>query len=333
MFQVVIMWNLSRPDEEMEDNVQNIELRGYDPETFLTGEFAVKLSTKKIRLLSVSNISDRYCHTRRDLYFVKGINHLANKEDKTTWGRVAGNIVESHIERILGENKEHDLSYSSLIINGRGLNESFVNSKKKRINYLREIEEKAEEVKTGDTDWLLKLLDNNGRAELGLKLLHSLVKESNSIDIDHIRIDQKIKPNLQIGISSPATPDFIIPVSGIVGDIKTGINFTDHFLLTCAGYALAYENQHGEKKNINWGIIYFFPTRVPTEYVRPLTFPQIYIFPIDDNLRKWFIGTRNEAYNIISKLEPPKFPLKDETNHCSHCRFKNYCKNQGLKLE
>ena len=67
MFQVVTMWNLSRPDEEMRDNVQNIELREYNSETFLTGEFAVKLSTKEISPLSVSNISDRYCPTRRDL--------------------------------------------------------------------------------------------------------------------------------------------------------------------------------------------------------------------------------------------------------------------------
>ncbi len=333
MFQVVIMWNLSRPNEEMKNNVQNIVYRGYNPETFLTGEFAFKLSTKEIKLLSVSNIADKYCHTRRDLYFVKGTNRLTNIKGKTSWGRVAGNIVESYVERILRENTEHDPSYSSLIISGRGLNENFVNSNKKGINCLREIEEGAEEVETGDADWLLKFLDNNGRAELGLKLLHSLIKERNSMDIDHIEIKQVIRPNIsQIGISSPATPDFIIPDFGIIGDIKTGTEFRAHFQLTCAGYALAYENQHGGEKNINWGIIYFFPTRTPTAYVKPLTFAQIYIFPIDDNLRRWFINFRDEAYNTISKPKPPEFPLKEERTHCPYCRFKNYCEEEGLEL-
>jgi CRISPR/Cas system-associated exonuclease Cas4 (RecB family) len=326
------MWNLSRPDEEMKDNVQDIELRGYNPETFLTGEFAVKLSTGEISPLPVSNISDRYCSTRRDLYFVKGINHLAGTKDKATWGRVAGNIVESYMERILGKNTEHDPSYSSLIKIGRGLNANFENSSKKGINCLRKIEKGAKEVETGNTDWLLKLLDNNGRAELGLKLLHSSVKEEKSLDLDHIKIHQKIKPNFQIGISSSATPDFIIPDFGIVGDIKTGTEFRDHFQLTCAGYALAYENQYGKGNNINWGIIYFFPTRNPATYVRPLTFAQIYIFPIDNHLRSWFINIRDEAYDIISKSKPPKFPSEKERDHCYYCRFKNYCEEEGLEL-
>jgi len=334
MFQVVIMWNLSRPDEEMKGNVQDIKLRGYKADTFLTGEFAVKLSTNEIRPLSVSNISDKYCSTRRDLYFDKGINRLGNirNKDKITWGRRAGNIVENYVERILGNNTEHDPSYSSLIKIGRSLNANFENSNKKGINCLRKIEKGAEEVETGNTDWLLKLLDNNGRAELGLKLLHSSVKEEKSLDLDHIKIHQKIKPNFQIGISSSATPDFIIPDFGIVGDIKTGTEFKDHFLLTCAGYALAYENQHGKGNNINWGIIYFFPTRNPAVYVKPLTFAQIYIFPIDDNLRRWFINFRDEAYNIISKPEPPEFPPKEKRTHCLYCRFKNYCEEEGLEL-
>lgn len=333
MFQVVTMWNLSRPDKEMKDNVQDIELRGYNPETFLTGEFAFKLRTKEISSLSVSNISDIYCHMRRDLYFVKGINRLPAGIDKITWGRVAGNLIESYIERILGKNAEQDHSYSSLIKDSGDLNEDFINSNSREINRLGKIEHKAEEVKTGDTDWLLKLLSNNGRAELGLKLLHSLVKEGKSLDLNHIKIKQEISPNtFQIGISSPAVSDFIIPDFGIIGDIKTGTEFRAHFQLTCAGYALAYENQLGENNDINWGIIYFFPTRNPAAYARPLTFVQIYIFPIDDNLRRWFMDFRDGAYNIISKTEPPEFPSKENRNHCYYCRFKDHCKSKGLEL-
>lgn len=333
MFQVVIMWNLSRPDEEIKDNVQDIELRGYDREAFLTGEFAVKLSTREISPLSVSNISDRYCRTRRDLYFVKGVGRPTGIRDEVTWGRAAGNIVESYIKRILRKNKEQGPSYFSLIRNSRSLNENFVNSNNKEINRLREIEERTEETKTGDTDWLLRLLDNNGRAELGSSLLHSLLREEGVLDADHIKMHQKvIAHTFQIGISSPAVPDFIVPDFGIVGDLKTGTGFRADFQLTCAGYALAYENQYGEGSNINWGIVYFFPTRNPTAYVRPLTFAHIYIFPIDDNLRRWFIDIRDEAYNIISKPEPPEFPSEEERTHCYYCRFKDHCKNAGLEL-
>lgn len=333
MFQVIVMWNLSRPDQEITDNVQDTKLRGYNPDAFLTGEFAVKLSTGEISPLSVSNIADRYCPTRRDLYFVKGVNRSADIRDKVTWGRVAGNIAERYIERIFGENMEHDLSYSSLIEAGGGLNGDFINSTSKEINRLRKIEKEVEKVKIGDTDWLLKLLNNNGRAELGLKLLHSLIKEDNSVNVDNIKIKTEIKPKSErIGISSRAIPDFAIPDFGIVGDIKTGIEFKPFHQLACAGYALAYENQFGENNDINWGIIYFFPTRNPSAYVRPLTFAQIYIFPIDGNLRRWFINVRDEAYNIISKTDIPPFPPREERSHCPYCRFKEYCLDQGLDL-
>lgn len=320
------MWNLSKPDQEMADSAQDVKLRGYNPDAFLTGEFATKLSTKEIKPLSVSNIADRYCPTRRDLYFVKGINRPTKVRDKATWGRAAGNIVEKYVERILEKNTELECSYSSLTGEGVNLNGDFINSNSREINRLREIEEKVEEVKVGDTDWLLRLLNNNGRAELGLKLLHSLIKEDDSIDFGYIKIKTKITPKpKQIGISSQATPDFMIPDFAIAGDIKTGIEFKPFHQLTCAGYALAYENQFGESKDINWGIIYFFPTRNPSAYVRPITFAQIYIFPIDDNLRGWFISARDEAYNIISKYNIPPFPSKEERDYCPYCRFKKYC--------
>jgi len=340
MFQVVTMWNLSRPDEEMEDNVQDLKLRGYCPETFLTGQFAVKLSTNEIKPLSVSNIADKYCHTRRDLYFMKGFDHLNGKRRQiTTWGQRAGHIAEDYIEAIVKEqNKRNKRTYSKLRSEEKRVYDYFNSSQNKNIEKLKALEEKTYRSTVGDTEWLLSLLSNTGRAELGLKLLHSLIKEDDSIDFNHIEIKTKIKPKPnQIGINSPATPDFIILdrrddiKTGIVGDIKTGTEFKPFHQLTCAGYALAYENQH--KKDINWGIIYFFPTRNPTAYVRPITFAQIYIFPIDDNLRRWFINFRDDAYNKISGSEPPELPPEDKRNHCYYCRFKDYCKSQGLELK
>lgn len=339
MFQVIATWNLSRPDEEMRDSVEGIELRGYDPETFLTGNFAVKLRDQEIKPLSVGNIADKYCPTRRDLYFYKGINRLRGYRQKN-WGQKVGYFVESYIETILNEKQVNsNLTYSRLKAQGQGMHKRFKVSKntRKSIKELRKLEISSQGVKEGDSEWLLTLLNNNGRAELGLRHLHSLLKESNSLNVNEMKIREGINPDLkQIGINAPVEPDFIAPHLGIVGDIKTGTKFEAWYQLTCTGYALAYENGPGSKDkiNINWGIIYFFPTRNPSAYVRPVTFAQVYIFPIDDKLRNWFLADRNQAYNIISKKKPPILPReKSEKYHCPYCRFKNYCLDEGLRLD
>lgn len=355
MLQVVVLWNLTRPDQEMVDSIKNIELRGYNSDTFLTGEFASKIRLKieldaerrrrkinrlqyqrelknlgAIKPLSVSDIADRYCPTRRDLYFTKGINR-PRISGKTTWGRVAGNVVEKYLKDILNERISPN-KYSNLISESKEFNKSFIKSNERIISQLQQIE-KRKEATAGDTEWFLRLISNNGRAEFGLSLLHSILKEPQSLDVGKVLLHHKIHPNTtQIGINSPATPDFIIPHLGIVGDIKTGIEFKPYYQLTCAGYGLAYENEHGKGNDINWGIIYFFPTRNPSAFVRPLTFAQIYIFPIDDNLRRWFLFSRDQAYRIISKPQAPDFPKKDKRGQCHICKFREYCEKEGLEL-
>jgi len=356
MLQVIVMWNLSRPAQEVADTVQRIELRGYNPSAFLTGEFARKIklrleldrerrerrisdreykselrNLRAISPLSVGSIADKYCSTRRDLYFTKGINR-PDITERSTWGRVAGRVVETYLSKTLGETIE-STDYSSLVSRSEGFSKSFIDFHERSIRQLREIEEREEQTKVGDTEWFLKLIDNNSRAEFGLKLLHSVLKEHNSLDVNNIQLSHEIYPNVpQIGINSPAVPDFIIPQFGIAGDIKTGVEFKPHYQLTCAGYAMAYENQLGDGNDVNWGVIYFFPTRNPSAYVRPITFAQVYIFPIDDNLRRWFLYSRDEAYDIISKTKPPSFPDQGRRGHCYSCRFREHCEGEGLEL-
>jgi len=334
VFQVIAMWNLSRPHEEMKNIVEKVELRGYNPETFLTGEFTNKIANKEIKPLSVSNIADKYCPTRRDLYFYKGINRLSRRGQQKTWGIEAGNVVEDYIKRVFKSKNIKTNAYESLIKRGNNIYEEFVEEKRSSLKRLKSLEQSSLGAKEGDTDWLLTLLNNNGRAELSIRILHSLLKENGFLDSDHIKITEQLHPNpRQIGISLGIKPDFIVPEFAIVGDIKSGVEFKDHFQLTCTGYALAYENEKGKGNDINWGIIYFFPTRNPSWYVRPLTFAQIYIFPIDDYLRQWFLDIRDEAYSIISQKEPPDFPPEDQRENCKYCKFKNHCINEGLELE
>lgn len=38
MFQVIVMWNLARPNQELSESINKIELRSYNKETFITGD-------------------------------------------------------------------------------------------------------------------------------------------------------------------------------------------------------------------------------------------------------------------------------------------------------
>jgi len=336
MFQVIAMWNLTRPDLEMKDSVENIKLRGYNsnPEdkVFLTGQFAFKIKNKELKSLSVSDIADRYCPTRRDLYYKKGINR-PSKSRRSTWGGTAGRIVERFLFDLFSKemSKKNEKTYQNLRKVIDKFSENFQNSNKGDL-------EKLSQLKEGDyenPDWLLKLLNSNGRAELGMKLLHSLLFSSKNVNLNHLSLNTasslKLKPKpTEIGISSSVEPDFLIEEYKIVGDVKSGTKFEEFHPLTCAGYSLAYENE--KKKDINWGIIYFFPTRNPCAYVKPITFAQIYLFPIDDDLRRWFLDFRNQDYGIISKDKPPEFPEKVKRTHCNYCPFNEQCKSGGLKI-
>jgi len=108
MFQVIVMWNLARPDQELSEVVSNITLRGYKKDTFITGEFAWKITEEEIKPLSVSDIADRYCSTRRDLYFRKGLNRLSGRirRGMKTWGPKAGNLVEKYVFSVFDSSKD-----------------------------------------------------------------------------------------------------------------------------------------------------------------------------------------------------------------------------------
>ena len=227
--------------------------------------------------------------------------------------------------------KKNEKTYQNLRKVIDKFSENFQNSNKRDLEKLSQLKEGDYE----DPDWLLKLLNSNGRAELGMKLLHSLLFSSKNVNLNHLSLNTasslKLKPKpTEIGISSPVEPDFLIEGYKVIGDIKSGTEFKPFHQFTCTGYALAYENK--KKKDINWGVIYFFPTRNPSAYVKPITFAQIYLFPIDDDLRRWFLDFIIEDYGIISKDKSPEFPEKVKRTHCNYCRFNEQCKSGGLEI-
>lgn len=337
MFEVVTRWNLVRPDEDMTELIEGINLRGYSEETFITGQFLTFLREKTIKPLSVSNIADIYCPTRRDLYIEKGRNKPRSIRGKTFWGRIAGDLTQKYFESILSDNlsAKNQKKYTTIRKKGGALHSDIIAAEgiPGALSNLRSKEPISYGINAGDSEWFLKLLYINGVAELANRTLHSVVKINNSLDSTDIRLDESLNPDIKIGINTPATPDFILPEHGIVGDIKTGTEFVAHFQLTCAGYAMAYENANGELHDINWGIIYLFPTRNRSSYVRPITFAQIYIFPIDDYLRQFFLDIRDEAYALIIEEDQPSFPKLEDRERCYGCKYREYCIGQGLELK
>lgn len=333
MFQVITMWNLSRPDQDMREFVNNISLRGYSAKSYLTGEFARRIKDGDVKPLSVSNIADRWCLTKRDLYILKGRNKPAGIKPLKKWGKPVGTIVENYVWDVFSSKQaSRSPHYLKIRESGKRVNQKFKEANGDRLEKLKLLEGPAGQVGEGDSEWLMHLLNAQGRAELAQYLLHKTLDEEGSMapkDIEN-GVDATLRPNkTEIGINAPSTPDFIIPKYQVVGDVKTGLRFHDNYLLTCAGYALAYENTNAVvKRNIDWGIIYFFPTRTPVSYVKPLTFPQIYIFPIDDLLRGWFIEQRNESYKMISRDRIPDFPVTN--TRCSECSYSHYCKSEGM---
>jgi len=324
MQQLIPILNIILRFKRFKDKIDNITLRGYVEDTYLTGEFLNKITSKEIKLLSVSDISDVICPTRRDLYLRKGKNKPNKVPRRKTWGRVAGNLVEQyfvHVKRI----RSSPRSYRTIIRKARSISTRFL---KEFGSELR----KMDRLKSGEwesSENFLELLSLNGRYELIFKLVNSILEKDSLVSMKDIDINTSLHPNQVIGISSPVKPDFIIPTKGIVGDIKSGIGgFKDRFVLTCTGYALAYENEH--KKDINFGLIYYLPTRYTT-YAKTSGFVQVYFVLIDDNARSYFLHMRDQAYQIISKEKIPDFP--SDISQCFYCQFFEYCKKEGLPYD
>ncbi|MCX6686744.1 MAG: CRISPR-associated protein Cas4 [Methanoregula sp.] len=334
MFQIVLTWNLSEPSQHIGDLITDINIRGYrKKDILLPSEYRTKLRNHEIKPLSVGDIVDKICPTRRNVYYRKGVSPPDDVPNVNNWGSKAGTLVEKYLMGITNDIDINPQNYSNIAGIGNGFHDDFKRRKKNRnaLDKLISLERPGE---IGNTDWLQSLLSCNIRAELAAKILHSLLHEDGVIDFSHIQPKRRLHPNVQdIGVSDDVEPDFIIPDFGIVGDIKTGIQFQPYHQLTCAGYALAYESEmrkKPKKRDINWGIVYFIQTRLESDFVKSLTTPQIYIFPIDNNLRESFKTLRNEMYRITSGTEIPDFPEYPKKEDCRFCKFFDYCKTLGL---
>ncbi len=230
MFQIHPKISLIKAKEEFAEAINKITLRGYlnRPPVTVTGAFKWGLEDGSIKPLSVNEITNIFCPTRREIY----MGRILKKKGKMNWGRITGNIVESCIYGFTDKlNKDTTISrlkrYESLTRKSSEYIRVFSSQNRNWIKKLAGYKTCPEE----DENLLLSTLDYALRHELVMLKATKVLsgKDNKKITIQHMEIQPKSKI---LGISSPSSPDFIIPDASAIGDIKTGTEFKDYFRIT-----------------------------------------------------------------------------------------------------
>ena len=326
MYQVINVVNVLDPFEEIYGKVTvSDELRGDNSEILVTGEFASAINKGTIFPLSVNEVSNQYCPTGRDVYISKGLNRPQSgkiRDGSPSFERTAGMIGENFFVEILSDEIKGKKSYKELKGDSDQYFVNFLGSKKK----LKELKNES----SRDYDIFLSQLRSSSRVEATVSNFLSGFTDK-KITKDNIEFHRSLNPNSLTGISKDSKPDFLIPNLKLVGDIKSGEALRDSDLLTCTGYAIAYENDIREY--IDWGMIYFFKAKNRVKYGNYVSLPQVYIFPIDNSLREWYIQRRDRALTIAKMDDYPPFPQEEDRKDCHHCKFESFCVEKGLVIK
>lgn len=335
MYQLGTKWKLWDLANFLQDDVKAITMRGYstEPEDVVdtirlpADLYVTSVDDKGIfRGFSVEKISIRDCPTRRDLYLEKKLG-VRSRKGHSTWGRVAGTLIEEYCTGLLAyfvelAQKPEGLNYQIIQALAEKYTQTFRENHGKSLQKLQSKASGLEET----PGRLVFLLQQTAKYEL--TMLGADYALSQNGDGEFVPLMQgipiifdknaiRIHPGTNLGLSQITTPDFIILDPAIVmGDVKTGDRLKPFHLHAIAGYALAYESQH--KDNVNFGVVYFFET-----HLKQMSVAQSYVFVIDDFLRRKFLDARNEAYKILQRSEPP--PLADYEQYCKYCKYKAEC--------
>jgi CRISPR/Cas system-associated exonuclease Cas4 (RecB family) len=337
MYQLGTKWKLWDLPSFLQADVEAITLRGYstEPEEVVdtlrlpADLYATSIDDEgNFRGLSVEAITSRYCPTRRDLYLEKK-QDLTSSRGHSTWGRVAGSLIEKYCQGLLTHfsklaQKPSGLDYQRIQSLAEEYSQTFW---KTRIKSLQKLQEKAQ-IPEEEPERLVFLLQQTAKYELtmlGVDYAFSqngggeFVPLMQGIPIAFDEEVTQIHPAANLGLSEVTTPDFIIlePANTVMGDIKTGKRLEPFHLNTITGYTIAYESHH--KEDVNFGVVYFFET-----HGTQMSLAQSYVFVIGDSLRRIFLRTRNDAYRVLQRSEPP--PLADDYEaYCKYCKHHADC--------
>lgn len=314
--------NVLMPGTVFAHKPAGVSLRGHmqtEP-VAIPSHLKVALSQKKIpKPASVGDLTFYNCPTRRDFFL-----SMCKTPSEDTWGRHAGVLIEEYLTQLAKDHlsdtpKKPGFNYRTLREEAEKSVKKLEKVHAKKFSKLNKFEKPGD-----DGGWFTRNLSFVGMHELASQETALMLAGGGGTKLMPNKVT--LHPTASLGIAANNEPDFVFPELKLIGDVKTGEDLKSTQLLTCVGYALAYESEFPESQ-IDYGMIYFYSTRR-----NAVSFPQIYTFCIDDELRNDFLGRRNAAYELLLKHEKTEPPFPSDTSKCLNCKFKAYCEKKGLKL-
>jgi len=294
---------------------ENIETRGYDPESQVPSD----LSNPKW-FLPINVITSPYCPTwRYDYLKYKGVRL------KKTWESYQGKIIDELFEDLhricyhyLKETKLGNLDLPKEIYSkidnyleekkNKALKLEFIKNPNKKV--LNSFFTKVKELAIYEATWFSSIINYSISNNLDINI------EAEFLQLFPFNFKYKVHAEA-LGFSGSPEIDFIYK-NNIIGEVKS-LSWHDLFNLTLAAYALVYEEYKNE--NVNLGIVlcplFDRNRRVPI-YNRKTEFEII-----SEDWRKAVIQLRNKKIESIKKGEGP--PIPADKHYCSGCGYNYYC--------
>ena len=243
--------------------------------------------------LSVSEISSKYCPTRRDVW----LRRVTKVKPKPTGQLCIGKLVHEIIHKVFTEaRKMLTLGYPGWTV--------YEELSSKAPDFLNRLNANGE--------WAIDfyktiLLTVVSEAEEAQAINGSIPAIGWSPWITECRVDGSY-----IGLSSSLSVDALTE-GGVIVEFKYG-KAMDFHKLTLAGYSLALEANL--EVPFDYGILVYvngIPGGRPRIHVRPVY--------ISNELRRWFLDERDEIIDMILSEEEPLKPATCPVN----CPFKEVC--------
>lgn len=166
MLQIIPKLSLLDAEKEFKKVIKGIQLRGYlnKPPVSVTGGIKWDIEDGKIKPLSVGDITNIFCPSRRDIY----MRRVLRTKDRMNWGRLTGHLVESCIYSFTDKYKNDNTidrirTYGGLSRRASLFIKDFSKKNKKEVSELTKFKSIPEE----DENWLL--------CQLGYALRYELV--------------------------------------------------------------------------------------------------------------------------------------------------------------
>ncbi len=308
---------LRREEVEKRFKLLREQIDSYGISDEMRGWSYTKEPVKPLRkyLLSVSELSSRYCPTMRDIYLKRVVKVLPPPSFKMFRGIAYHAILSSTItaaKSLLYQNKKIGgwMLYELLL----GLEDEIVS------NSLNEASSKVYILKE-DCLQLIPFLHKFYKY-LALQISASLdlaLSKFQHIDIDSLVLEtlpsiseMKVDGSL-VGLSRELSVDVYTPFNALI-DLKTGDVRTFH-KYNSAGYALAIEADKNIEVNFGITLYISIEPNAPTPHIKSD------FFLIGDELRTEFLEIRDEASLLIEKRTDPGMPSKCP----DYCPYYTYC--------